>query len=490
VIDAISMTGCITVTGYGVTIKNSRIGCVVVDGGPANDFNNPPLTIQDTEIVCPIGAWNTGFRFDNTNLLRVNIHGCENGMDIGDHVTLRDSYIHDLATGASFHNDGIQGVPNNSTIEHNTIYGIDTSAIGFNSNAGANNVLIQNNLLAGGSYALYCPAGSHPTFRVINNKFSTRFWPLSGKFGPTTDCAGESLSGNVWYETGLPLDGSPPPPPPPVSTSCPLPAFPDAGCTGVPPGTTLTASGPLTVGTAGTVIDGRDITGTVTVNAANVTIRNSRIRSNALFVIDNNSTGLLVEDSEILNQPVAGQPNCHNAIGSSNFIVRRVEISGCENGIDGSPTGNITVTDSYIHDLDTVGPSRVFGNDPHTDGMQLSQSVNVIVRHNTIDPVGAVVGGGATSGIILYTGAGTPNSSTWIEDNYIDGRNSSVAMYAVRTQTHDMFVNRNRMLKGVYGQYTFCVKVGVTVSTFDDNRDATTNAVIAPDNGVGGGCTN
>jgi hypothetical protein len=246
----------------------------------------------------------------------------------------------------------------------------------------------------------------------------------------------------------------------------------------------------MTISTAGAVIDAKDITGQVVVNAPNVTIRRSRIRTNAMWAIDNNSTGLLVEDSEIINRPVAGQPNCHNAIGSADFTVRRTEITGCENGVDVSPAGNVTVADNWIHDLDTVGPSYVFGSNPHTDGIQASQSVNLIIRHNTIDPVGSVVGNGATSGIILYTGSGTPNSSNWIEDNYIDGRNASVAMYAVRVPTHDMYVNRNHMLRGVYGQYTFCVKVGITVTSFDGNVDAITGAAIAPDNGVGGGCTN
>ena len=38
-----------------------------------------------------------------------------------------------------------------------------------------------------------------------------------------------------------------------------------------------------------------------------------------------------------------------------------------------------------------------------------------------------------------------------------------------------MHINRNRMLKG-YG-YTACVKLGNTVTEFDDNRDATTDAL-------------
>jgi hypothetical protein len=76
----------------------------------------------------------------------------------------------------------------------------------------------------------------------------------------------------------------PPRPRPPARTSacfanpgaCGYPD-PNAGNVGVPAGTTLTTAGSITVTTPGTVIDGRDITGTVTVSADNVTIRNSRI---------------------------------------------------------------------------------------------------------------------------------------------------------------------------------------------------------------------
>jgi hypothetical protein len=102
------------------------------------------------------------------------------------------------------------------------------------------------------------------------------------------------------------------------------------------------------------VVDGRDISGSVVVNAPNVTIRNSRIRTNEMWVIENNSTGLVVEDSELVNRPTAGQPNCHNGIGSSNFTVRRSEITGCENAADVGGD-NVTLTDNYIHDLDTTG---------------------------------------------------------------------------------------------------------------------------------------
>ena len=269
--------------------------------------------------------------------------------------------------------------------------------------------------------------------------------------------------------------------------ACPLPAYPDASCTGVPAGTTLTPSGGLTISTAGTVIDGRDISGQVVVNAPNVTIRNTRIRTNAMFAIDNNSTGLVVEDTEIINVRVSGQNNCHVGIGSSNFTIRRSEITGCENAAD-IGGDNVTFADNYVHDLDTTGPSYVWGNGPHTDGLQMSPGAdNIVVTHNSIDPVGSVTGGGGTSAIIM--GVNGSQSNVTIEDNYLDGRDSSYALYLPRQQSQGIHVDRNRMQRGVYG-YTACAKLGITVATFDQNTDFGTGSLISPDNGVGGGCTN
>jgi hypothetical protein len=252
----------------------------------------------------------------------------------------------------------------------------------------------------------------------------------------------------------------------------------------VPAGTVLTPSGGLTVSQAGAVIDARDISGPVVVNAPNVTIKRSRIRTNAMWLIDNNGTGLRVEDSELLNQAAAGQKNCHVGIGSSTFTVVRTEITGCENAAD-IGGDHVTMTDNYIHDLDTTGPSYVWGNDPHTDGLQMSPGAdNITIRHNWIDPT---AGGGATSAIIM--GVNGSQTNVWIEDNYLDGRNASYALYANRQPSPNVNINGNRMLRGI-GGYTACVKLGNTVTTFNDNRDATTNTLLPPDNGAGNSCNN
>ena len=58
-----------------------------------------------------------------------------------------------------------------------------TSAIITNSRRRPN-ILIQDNLLAGGAYALYCDSpGAGTNYRVIDNHFSRKFSPKVGFFG-------------------------------------------------------------------------------------------------------------------------------------------------------------------------------------------------------------------------------------------------------------------------------------------------------------------
>jgi hypothetical protein len=304
----------------------------------------------------------------------------------------------------------------------------------------------------------------------------------TGPVGPrtvtvkTTDADGQTDTETKTFQLVEPA--AEPPPPPPSG------GLPDASNTGVPEGTALTASGPITTSAAGQVIDARDITGTVTVNHANVTIKRSRITSNGFNVIDNNSTGLVVEDSELLDGPDTGQANCHNGIAFGGYTIRRSEITGCENAVDAAD-GNATIADNYIHDLDTVGPSHVWGNSPHTDGIQVAGD-NVNILHNWVDPV-AVSGG--TAAIIMDVSQ-SGNRNVVIEDNYLDGRGSSYALYAPRYQMSGNLVNRNRMLRGV-GGYAACVKVGITVDQFDGNVDhATGAALLASQMDNTNGCSN
>jgi hypothetical protein len=249
---------------------------------------------------------------------------------------------------------------------------------------------------------------------------------------------------------------NPTPAPPGNSTNPPV-GWPNASNTGVPPGTTLTPTGGMTVTQPGTVVDGVDAPW-IEVEAANVTIRNSRIHSDAFSLIYNRSSspGLVVEDSELIGQDGTG-------ISSNNFTARRVEITGVENGCDIGSRGNVTIVDSYIHDLDTSGGA-------HTDGCQIGEGAHdILFHHNYISPQDSG-SPASTSAIIMYTGDGTQNTRVRIENNILDGSHAAVALYAPRQPASDIYINNNRFRRGVFG-YTDSVRVPTRVTEFNGNID-------------------
>jgi hypothetical protein len=219
--------GCVRLTAPGVVIRKSKISCAgnyavyVKDTGAGG----APVVIQDSEIDCK-NTNGTGIGEANFTVRRVNIHGCENGGDLNQNILVQDSYIHDLYNSAAAHTDGLQLAwghieggrvadgARNITISHNTIFGMGadgsfgTSAIISNGGNAGNgrdaNILIQNNLLAGGAYALYCDqdgvAGSN--FRVLGNRFTRQFKSSVGFYGVADGCGDETQSGNVIHETG------------------------------------------------------------------------------------------------------------------------------------------------------------------------------------------------------------------------------------------------------------------------------------------------
>src|SRR4029453_16253456 len=74
--------------------------------------------------------------------------------------------------------------------------------------------------------------------------------------------------------------------------------FPNATNTGVPAGTALTAyTGPKTVTTDGTVIDGKVITGSLIVHADNVVIKNCKITFDSWWGIQaDGAKNIIIQD--------------------------------------------------------------------------------------------------------------------------------------------------------------------------------------------------
>jgi hypothetical protein len=223
VIDGKAM-GCIRVTAPGVVIRNSHISCTgqTVVGAFDGAFSGEPLLLEDVEIDCQNGP-GTGVGDAFITVRRADVHGCENGFDLNQSVIIEDSYVHDLWNGAGAHADGIQFAGGhfengtlvdaalNLTIRHNTIYSVGydgslTNASIISNPRGDRNILIEKNLMAGGSYTLYCDyEGTATNYRVIDNHFSRVFRRTVGAYGPSEGCSDETLSGNVYHEMGAPV---------------------------------------------------------------------------------------------------------------------------------------------------------------------------------------------------------------------------------------------------------------------------------------------
>jgi hypothetical protein len=210
VIDSKDIRGCISVNAPGVIIRNSKVSCsnsYVVD---SIGYSGTWLLIEDSEIHCNDGS-GTAVGEENVTIRRSNIHGCENGFDVNKNFTIEDNYIHDLYDPSAAHSDGVQmwNTATGVTIRHNRIYvGLrGTSAIISPTNATLGTI-IRDNLFAGGAYTLYCVQGGRGGQQVINNRFSTLYYPNVGAGGPWTECQDEAqVSGNVYHETGKPLPG-------------------------------------------------------------------------------------------------------------------------------------------------------------------------------------------------------------------------------------------------------------------------------------------
>jgi len=149
--------------------------------------------------------------------------------------------------------------------------------------------------------------------------------------------------------------------------------FPDATNTGANC-SSLAPSGSITVTTDGTVVEGKNISGSITVQASNVTIRNDCVTSSDTYPVHFVSgSNLTVEDTTITGRG----GGCSRAVepAGQGAVMSRLNISGCEDGIQ--MYNNDTITDSYIHDLAFTGGS-------HNDGIQQNGGSNDVVRHNTI----------------------------------------------------------------------------------------------------------
>lgn len=209
VIDRKNITGNVNVKANNVTVKRSRL----TSGGIYQVRIYSGFTgtvVEDSELVGTANGCSANVYGSNYTLRRVNAYGCADGLKIGSNVTIEDSYIHDQRRFTGSHPDAGQSVGgSNVIIRRNRIdgpYRRGTSALLFQtSNARIDNVLVENNLLSGGSYTVYFKDkgngyGPPTNVRILANQF------VRGSFlyGVWTVSGNPVRTGNV-YDDGQPV---------------------------------------------------------------------------------------------------------------------------------------------------------------------------------------------------------------------------------------------------------------------------------------------
>jgi hypothetical protein len=227
------VTGDIIVEAPNVTIRNVKLvkqnpsyGISVKNGGSWQD-TQAGLLLDHVEIDLGGTMDGNGIAFNGYTARHVFFHNGADCAAMGQNVLIEDSLCVDGpdangdgwpdSTGFcngpehidGFQSDGGSGI----TLRHNTMRNPceQTSNILLSSNTGhISNARVEDNLLAGGGYSLYC-AGMADRSSVTNivatgNRIARTYFPRGGKWGPTAYCEyADTFSGNVWDDTGKPL---------------------------------------------------------------------------------------------------------------------------------------------------------------------------------------------------------------------------------------------------------------------------------------------
>ncbi len=236
-------------------------------------------------------------------------------------------------------------------------------------------------------------------------------------------------------------------PTPTGSSTCPLPAYPNASCTGRPASLSSYSNtvGNYTVTTAGAVIDNWHVTGDLDVKAANVVIKNSQIDG----TVNNDGyagTSFTITDSSV--GPASCATNGLPSLQGHDFTATRVYLRGHQDGVDMSGD-NVTINDSFLQPC--FQPASVVGGDGfHSDGVQDQCGAacsNLSMTHNTVD-ARAFYQGNPTGNSALNLGSAADGlnmrSVTLINNMFLGGGYSTALQWdagAIWTVTNNVWVN-------------------------------------------------
>jgi hypothetical protein len=164
--------------------------------------------------------------------------------------------------------------------------------------------------------------------------------------------------------------------------------FPDSTNSGVPAGTTLTSSGSIKVTTAGTVISGKNVTGTIEVFANNVTIENTRVTQNTTCGTRTTCGNYAIRINEGVN-------------GTTIRNVETASVAGdtCEHDIRNTG-GTLTIEGAYLHACDSnvyaVGPTtlknsygigKIAISEDHVENIYFNETSFTAIHDTLLNPV-------------------------------------------------------------------------------------------------------
>jgi hypothetical protein len=211
-------------------------------------------------------------------------------------------------------------------------------------------------------------------------------------------------------------------------------------------------NGDVTITKDGTVLDGVDLRGSVSVKANNVTIKRSIIRGNgqgaqpgktkALVMSWWGYKNLKVQDSTLSASTVFLTVD---GISGKDFLAERLDISRVVDPVK-VIGGNVTVTGSWLHDTaySASDPNQSDGR-THDDGVQIEGGGNISISGNTIE--------GSHNSAIMVTQNYSVTSTVKVSGNWLkDGACTvNVSQLPRSTAIQGMEIKNNFFGPGKYG---------------------------------------
>lgn len=264
------------------------------------------------------------------------------------------------------------------------------------------------------------PATSAPQFRVIVPSFATGY----------RDTYSQTWTVQIHNPFQQPVAPEP----------APEPEWPDASNTGVPAGTVLkTYTGPYNITTAGTVIDGYDIRGALTISAPDVTIKNSKVTGRIDTGDANRNPRTMIQRVEIIGPYDSASDGGYAAVGYTGFTCDGCKVRGWGKGF--ALSRDVVVKNSWVYDIMVHGDPANGGS--HNETIISLGGSNFQILNNRLDAGDA---GNVSASLALYSQM-EAFDNVLVEGNLFDG--GGYCLYAGLAGTHG--ASNTRIIDNTFG---------------------------------------